>query len=114
MGWSANGISFTWARRCRWRGSVMAEATAVADVGRISPGDTGIWNDEQVRAWRPIAAFVAKQGAVPAIQLAHAGWKASTAAPWEGGKAVPIAEGGWEPLVSEPSPLPKVTPCRVH
>ena len=79
-------------------GIVMAEATAVSDVGRISPGDTGIWNDEQVGAWRSIAAFIAQQGAVPAIQLAHAGWKASTAAPWKGGKAVPIGEGGWEPL----------------
>ena len=78
-------------------GLVMAEATAVSDVGRISPGDTGIWNDVQAHAWRPIAAFIAKQGAVPAIQLAHAGWKASTAAPWNGGKAVPVGEGGWEP-----------------
>jgi 2,4-dienoyl-CoA reductase-like NADH-dependent reductase (Old Yellow Enzyme family) len=79
-------------------GIVMAEATAVSDVGRISPGDTGIWKNEHVEAWRPIAWFIAEQGAVPAIQLAHAGWKGSTAAPWKGGKAVPRSEGGWEPI----------------
>ena len=96
---------------------VMAEATAVSAVGRISPGDTGIWNDEQVRAWRPIVAFIAKQGAVPAIQLAHAGWKASTAAPWKGGKAVPIGEGGWEPIgvgakpFADGYPTPRALTC---
>ncbi len=77
-------------------GLVMAEATAVSAEGRISPGDTGIWKDEQTAAWRRIARFVAEQGAVPAIQLAHAGWKASTAAPWKGGKAVPLEQGGWQ------------------
>ena len=79
-------------------GLVMAEATAVSADGRISPEDTGIWNEEQAAAWRPIAAFIAKYGAVPGIQLAHAGWKASTAAPWKGGKAVAKAEGGWQPI----------------
>ncbi len=79
-------------------GLVMAEATAVSAEGRISPEDTGIWNEEQVAAWRPIAAFIAKQGAVPGIQLAHAGWKASTAEPWKGGKAVAKEDGGWQPI----------------
>jgi 2,4-dienoyl-CoA reductase-like NADH-dependent reductase (Old Yellow Enzyme family) len=78
-------------------GLVMAEATAVADVGRISPADTGIWKDEQVAPWRRVAQFIADQGAVPGIQLAHAGWKGSTAPPWLGGKAVAPEEGGWEP-----------------
>lgn len=77
---------------------VMSEATAVADIGRISPGDTGIWNDEQVDAWRRITRFIEQHGAVPAIQLAHAGWKASTAAPWDGGKAVAPEQGGWQPI----------------
>jgi 2,4-dienoyl-CoA reductase-like NADH-dependent reductase (Old Yellow Enzyme family) len=78
-------------------GLVMAEATAVSAVGRISPGDTGIWSDQHIQAWRPIVRFIASQGAVPAIQLAHAGWKASTAAPWDGGKAVDASRGGWQP-----------------
>jgi 2,4-dienoyl-CoA reductase-like NADH-dependent reductase (Old Yellow Enzyme family) len=65
---------------------VMAEATAVSPEGRISPGDTGLWNESQVRAFARITDFIFRHGAVPAIQLAHAGRKASTAAPWEGGK----------------------------
>jgi 2,4-dienoyl-CoA reductase-like NADH-dependent reductase (Old Yellow Enzyme family) len=79
-------------------GLVMAEATAVSPDGRISPMDTGIWKDEHVGAWRRVAQFIADHGAVPGIQLAHAGWKASTAPPWRGGKAVPTGEGGWQPL----------------
>lgn len=79
-------------------GLVMAEATAVSAEGRISPGDAGIWKDEHVAAWRRVAAFIADHGAVPAIQLAHAGWKGSTAAPWLGGKAVAAADGGWQPV----------------
>ena len=79
-------------------GLVMAEATAVTPEGRISPGDTGIWNDIQKEAWKKVAGFIAEQGAVPGIQLAHAGWKGSTSAPWKGGKAVAIADGGWRPV----------------
>ena len=56
----------------------MTEATAVVPEGRISPQDTGLWSDAHVDAWRPVTAFVAAQGAVPAVQLAHAGFKAST------------------------------------
>ncbi|MCE9566877.1 MAG: NADH:flavin oxidoreductase/NADH oxidase [Planctomycetes bacterium] len=77
-------------------GLVMAEATAVSADGRISPGDTGIWKDAHTEAWRKIASFVAAQGAVPGVQLAHAGWKASTDAPWKGGKAVSTEKGGWQ------------------
>lgn len=86
-------------------GLVMAEATAVSAEGRISPDDTGIWNDEQVAAWRPIATFIARHGAVPGIQLAHAGWKASTAAPWKGGKAVTKENGGWQPIGAGDKPF---------
>lgn len=82
---------------------VMAEASAVSPEGRISPYDLGIWNDEQVQAFRPIVHFIKAQGAVPAIQLAHAGRKASTAAPWNGGKPIPSGQGGWQPMA--PSPL---------
>lgn len=79
-------------------GLVMVEATAVSPEGRISPADAGIWKGEHTEQWRGIARFVAAQGATPGIQLAHAGWKASTAAPWLGGGVVPPQEGGWKPL----------------
>ncbi|QDZ16492.1 NADH:flavin oxidoreductase/NADH oxidase [Humibacter ginsenosidimutans] len=85
---------------------VIAEATAVTPGGRISDRDTGIWNDDQVDAWRPIARFIAEQGAVPGIQLAHAGRKASTWSPWgEDGRSgsIPADSGGWTALA--PSPI---------
>jgi len=85
-------------------GLVFTEATAVSPEGRISPGDTGLWDEAQQQAWAPIAAFIAAQGAVPGIQLAHAGRKASTAAPWLGGKPIAVEQGGWTPVA--PSPLP--------
>lgn len=77
---------------------VMTEAAAVTPEGRISPEDAGIWNDAQAEAWKPIAAFIRGNGAVPAIQLAHAGRKASTHAPWRGQGAVAAADGGWQVL----------------
>jgi 2,4-dienoyl-CoA reductase-like NADH-dependent reductase (Old Yellow Enzyme family) len=77
---------------------VMTEASAISPQGRISPADAGIWKDEHVAAWRPIARFISDHGAVPGMQLAHAGWKGSTAPPWRGGGAIPIAESGWQPL----------------
>ena len=85
-------------------GLVMAEATGVSPEGRISPWDTGLWNDEQERAFRRIAAFIRAQGSVPAIQLAHAGRKASTDRPWLGGKPLSASQGGWQPMA--PSPIP--------
>lgn len=80
-------------------GLVMTEAAAVSPEGRISPEDAGLWNDAQRDAWAPIAAFLRAQGAAPAIQLAHAGRKASTHAPWRGRGAVPAEAGGW-PVVA--------------
>jgi 2,4-dienoyl-CoA reductase-like NADH-dependent reductase (Old Yellow Enzyme family) len=77
-------------------GLVLTEATAVSPEGRISPADTGIWNDEQVAAWTRIVDFVRGQGATAGIQLAHAGRKASTRPPFEGRGSVPAEEGGWE------------------
>jgi len=78
-------------------GIVMSEATSVSPEGRISPEDTGIWNDAQVDAWRPIVAAIAARGAVPAIQLAHAGRKASTWSPFLHQRGtVPVSEGGWQ------------------
>ncbi len=79
-------------------GLVITEATAVAPEGRISPADVGIWSDDHARALAPIAAFMRRHGAVPGIQLAHAGRKASTAPPWDGGGRVDPPAGGWEPV----------------
>jgi 2,4-dienoyl-CoA reductase-like NADH-dependent reductase (Old Yellow Enzyme family) len=79
-------------------GLVFTEATAVSPEGRISPADTGLWNDTQQEAWTRIAGFIAAQGAVPGIQLAHAGRKGSTSAPWQGGGAVAVEAGGWTPV----------------
>ncbi len=75
---------------------VFVEATAVTADGRISPGDTGIWSDAHIEPFRRIASFVASQGAVPAIQLAHAGRKASCDVPWRGGAQLGLDAGGWE------------------
>jgi len=79
-------------------GLVFTEATAVSPEGRISPGDTGLWNDAQQAAWTRIAAFITSQGAVSGIQLAHAGRKGSTEVPWRGGKALPAGQGDWTPV----------------
>lgn len=83
---------------------VMTEATAVSPEGRISPFDTGIWSAEQAAGFRSIAGFLRRQGAVAGIQIAHAGRKASTDAPWRGGKPLDEESGGWQPIA--PSPVP--------
>lgn len=83
---------------------VMVEASAVSPAGRISPTDSGLWSARHADAFRPIANFIKAQGAVPAIQLAHAGRKASTDVPWRGGGPIESAAGGWRPLA--PSALP--------
>src|SRR4051794_9690440 len=85
-------------------GVVLTEATAVTPEGRISPADAGIWNDEQAASYERIVSFVKSQGAVPGIQLAHAGRKASTQRPWEGHGYVEPADGGWQTVA--PSPVP--------
>jgi 2,4-dienoyl-CoA reductase-like NADH-dependent reductase (Old Yellow Enzyme family) len=77
---------------------VFTEATAVEARGRISPTDTGIYTDAHVDTWCPIARFIREEGAVPGMQLAHAGRKASVAAPWTGGKPIKLEAGGWEPV----------------
>ncbi len=65
-------------------GLIIAEATAVSPEGRITPGDTGIWSDDRGSQWERVTRFLKAQGAVPGIQLAHAGRKASANRPWEG------------------------------
>jgi 2,4-dienoyl-CoA reductase-like NADH-dependent reductase (Old Yellow Enzyme family) len=97
-----NGVPNDWhlvhlgSRAVGGAGLVFTEATSVSPEGRISPADTGIWNDEQQAAWQRIAAFVASQGAAPGIQLAHAGRKGSTEVPWRGGKA--LTSDAWTPV----------------
>ena len=83
---------------------VIAEASAVSAQGRISPQDTGLWNDTQLQAWQPITRFIKAQGAIAGIQLAHAGRKASTLRPWDGHGPVPAGQGDW--LTVAPSALP--------
>jgi len=83
---------------------VCVEASGVTPEGRITPWDAGIWSERHAKAWAPIAAFIRAQGAVPAIQLAHAGRKASTNKPWLGGKPLPANEGAWTTL--GPSAIP--------
>jgi 2,4-dienoyl-CoA reductase-like NADH-dependent reductase (Old Yellow Enzyme family) len=92
------------ARAIGGAGIVMTGATAVEPIGRITPRDLGIWNDEQVQAFSRITAFLREQGTAPAIQLAHAGRKASNAAPSDGGGIIPPGNNGWEPVA--PSPIP--------
>ncbi|WP_275002013.1 NADH:flavin oxidoreductase/NADH oxidase [Promicromonospora iranensis] len=88
-------------------GLVLTEATAVVPEGRISPQDTGIWNDEQTDAWKRIVDFVHERGARIGIQLAHAGRKASTFRPWSTAQGtVPVADGGWPTLGPSPVAFP--------
>src|SRR5690606_6648009 len=82
---------------------IMFEATAVSPEGRISPGDLGIWKDDHVNMLKRINEFIESQGAIPGIQLAHAGRKANHQVPWHGGKALATEEGAWQTVA--PSPI---------
>lgn len=79
-------------------GMVIAEATAVSPEGRISPDDLGIWKDDHIGKLAQITTFIKAQGCVAAIQLAHAGRKASTAAPWKHRGGLADGQGGWTPV----------------
>jgi 2,4-dienoyl-CoA reductase-like NADH-dependent reductase (Old Yellow Enzyme family) len=85
-------------------GLIIMEATAVSPEGRISPADTGIWDDAHVTGLRRITNFIHQQGSVAGIQLAHAGRKGSTAAPWNGGRQLDLNSGGWQ--VVAPGAIP--------
>ncbi|MEV7086129.1 NADH:flavin oxidoreductase/NADH oxidase [Streptomyces sp. NPDC093085] len=91
------------ARAAGGTGLIVAEATAVSPEGRITPADLGIWNDAQVEGFRRITRFLAEQGTISALQIGHAGRKASTGRPWQGGAPLGADEGGWQPL--GPSPV---------
>ncbi|MFF7853518.1 tRNA-dihydrouridine synthase [Streptomyces sp. NPDC007904] len=109
------------ARAAGGTGLIVVEATAVSPEGRISPYDLGIWNDTQVEAFRRITGFLASQGTVPAVQLAHAGRKASTDRTWKGGAPVGPEAHGWQPVApsalafAEGHPVPdELTVDEIH
>ncbi|HET7116449.1 MAG TPA: NADH:flavin oxidoreductase/NADH oxidase [Hanamia sp.] len=100
---------------------VFTEATAVSPKGRITPDDLGIWKDEHIDFLKKIAEFIKENGAVPGIQLAHAGRKASHVSPWKGRHPIKENEGGWQTLApsaivyKEGEPLPKeMTVQEIH
>jgi 2,4-dienoyl-CoA reductase-like NADH-dependent reductase (Old Yellow Enzyme family) len=74
---------------------IIQEATAVSPDGRISPGDLGLWKDEHIEKLQSINRFIVSQNAIPGIQLAHAGRKASVTEPWNGNKKLDETNGGW-------------------
>ncbi len=88
---------------------VMVEATAVSPEGRISPDDSGIWSDNHTRAFQPIASFIKAQGAVPGIQIAHAGRKASTMCRGEG-----ASRSAWAKEDGKPSPPARRRSAIIH
>lgn len=92
-------------------GLVMAEATGVSPEGRITPGCLGIWSDAHVAPHARIARFIDSQGATPAIQLAHAGRKASRDAPWAGGGALAPGQGGWQVIGASRVPFDTASPA---
>ena len=89
---------------------VMVEASALSPEGRISPNDSGMWSGDHALAFKRITSFLKSQGAIPGIQLAHAGRKASTDAPWRGGKPLIPEEGGWQPMAPSPIPFDDASP----
>lgn len=101
---SQDGVASDWhlvhlgSRAIGGAGLVIAEATAVAPEGRITPGDAGIWSDAQVEPLQRINRFIKEHGAVAGVQIAHAGRKASAARPWDGGDHLADTAGGWPTL----------------
>ncbi len=93
---------------------VMVEATAVSPLGRISPWDSGIWSDEHSLGFRRITEFIKANGSIPGIQLAHAGRKASTDAPWRGDRPLSQDEGGWQVIAPSPLPFSKHSPVPIE
>ncbi|QEE48624.1 NADH:flavin oxidoreductase/NADH oxidase [Flavobacterium alkalisoli] len=92
------------ARAIGGAGLIIQEATAVSPEGRITPEDLGIWKDEHIEKYKEITAFIMQENAVPGIQLAHAGRKASTSAPWQERRKLTEAENGWQTVA--PSAIP--------
>jgi len=115
---SDNGFPNDWhfvhlgSRAVGGAGLVIVEATAVSPEGRISPADSGIYLDDHVEPFARIARFLKTHGAVPGIQIAHAGRKASANKPWEGDDHIETGKGGWDTIAPSAIPfggsLPKV------
>jgi len=101
---SNNGVASDWhlvhlgSRAIGGASLIIAEATGVEARGRITPGCAGLWDDNQIAPLKRITNFLKEYGAVPGIQLAHAGRKASAAVPWDGGASLSAEEGGWETI----------------
>lgn len=83
---------------------IIQEATAVSPEARISPSDLGLWKDEHIEKLKAINTFIISQNAIPGIQLAHAGRKASVSEPWNGNKKLVATQGGWQTVA--PSAVP--------
>ncbi len=94
------------ARAAGGAGIVMVEATHVSNIGRITPGCLGAYKPEHLPLLTRIASIITKCGGVPAIQIAHAGRKASCHVPWDGGKPIMPQDGGWVPVA--PSAIPMI------
>ncbi|WP_316636122.1 NADH:flavin oxidoreductase/NADH oxidase [uncultured Flavobacterium sp.] len=85
-------------------GLIIQEATAVSPEARISSSDLGIWKDEHIQKLKTINEFIVSQNAIPGIQLAHAGRKASVSSPWLGNKKIDFAQGGWQTVSASEIP----------
>ncbi|MDO1446705.1 NADPH dehydrogenase NamA [Rhodocytophaga aerolata] len=107
---SQDGFSTDWhlvhlgSRAVGGAGLIIFEATGVSSEGRISPDDLGIWKDEHIEGLKRITSFIASQGSIAGIQLAHAGRKASTYSPWKGHTGISLEQGGWQTVA--PSAIP--------
>ena len=107
---ATDGLGYDWhvqnlgAKAMAGPGFVFTEATHVSAVGRITQGCLGLWTEEHQAFLKRLVALITYGGGVPGIQVAHAGRKASSQRPWEGGKALRPEAGGWVPWA--PSPLP--------
>ena len=115
---SDNGFPNDWhfvhlgSRAVGGAGLVIVEATAVSPEGRISPADSGIYLDDHIEPFARLSRFMKEHGAVPGIQIAHAGRKASANKPWEGDDHIESGQGGWDTIAPSPiafgGTLPKV------
>ena len=102
------------ARAAGGAGIVFTESVHTEPRGRITHYCLGLWNDQQRDQMKRAVDFIASQEAVPAIQLGHAGRKASVTRPWEGTRLIPVAEGGWEPISASNRPYASGWPTSVR
>ncbi|HEY0420597.1 MAG TPA: NADH:flavin oxidoreductase/NADH oxidase, partial [Acetobacteraceae bacterium] len=93
------------ARSMGGAGIVFTEALHVSAIGRITPGCLGLWNPAHEHLLGRLSAIITRGGAVPGVQIAHAGRKASSARPWDGGKGIPPDQGGWVPVGPSATPF---------